>query len=129
VLGVVPHLTVRGVVPLAEWTADAADIAKVPGVVGVAPFIDGTGLLVANGRSSGVAFNGIDIAREPDVSDLAKYVSSGRMESLVDGSFGVILGRGVAEHLDLVVGDSVTAVLPDASVSLVGRSLGRNGSR
>ncbi|HTK98615.1 MAG TPA: lipoprotein-releasing ABC transporter permease subunit [Pseudomonadales bacterium] len=120
VLGVVPHLTVRGVAPLSDWTADAADLAKVPGVVGVAPFIDGTGLLVANGRSSGVTFSGIDVAREGAVSDLAKYVSRGRIESLVDGSFGVMLGRGVADHLSVAVGDSVTAVLPDASVSLVG---------
>ena len=120
VLGVVPHLTVRGVAPLSDWTADAADVAKVPGVIGVAPFIDGTGLLVANGRSAGVAFNGIDITLQAGVSDLAKYVSSGRIESLVNGSFGVILGRGVAVHLGVAVGDSVTAVLPDASVSLVG---------
>ena len=28
VLGVVPHLTVRGVAPLSDWTADAADLAK-----------------------------------------------------------------------------------------------------
>ena len=120
VLGVVPHLTVRGVTPLSDWTVDAADLAKVPGVIGVAPFIDGTGLLVANGRSAGVAFNGIDITREAAVSDLAKYVSSGRIESLVNGSFGVVLGRGVAAHLGVAVGDKVTAVLPDASVSLVG---------
>ena len=120
VLGVVPHLTVRGVTPLSDWTVDAANLAKVPGVIGVAPFIDGTGLLVANGRSAGVAFNGIDITREVAVSDLAKYVSSGRIESLVNGSFGVVLGRGVAAHLGVAVGDKVTAVLPDASVSLVG---------
>ena len=120
VLGVVPHLSVRGVEPLSDWSADAVELAKVPGVIGVAPFIDGTGLLVANGRSSGVTFNGIDAQREAAVSDLAKYVSSGDFHALVDGSFGVMLGRGVASHLGVAVGDSVTAVLPDASVSLVG---------
>ncbi len=120
VLGVVPHLTLRGMAPLSDWSADAVQVAKVPGVVAVAPFISGTGLLVANGRSSGVSFNGIDPAREVDVSDLAKYATGGDIGSLVNGSFGVLLGRGVASHLGVGVGDFVTAVLPDASVSLVG---------
>jgi lipoprotein-releasing system permease protein len=120
VLGVVPHLTVRGVAPLENWRDDAATLAKVPGIIGVAPFIDGTGLLVANGRSSGVTFNGIDPAVEGAVSDIGKYVVSGDIDLLVDGSFGVLLGRGIANHLGVTTGDFVTAVLPDASVSLVG---------
>jgi lipoprotein-releasing system permease protein len=120
VMGVVPHLTVRGLAPLEAWRDDAATLAKVPGVVGVAPFIDGTGLLVAKGRSAGVTFTGIDPVREPAVSDLGKYLGAGTLEQLVDGSFGVILGKGVAAHLGVAVGDAVTAVLPDASVSLVG---------
>ncbi len=120
VLGVVPHLTVRGVRPLENWRDDAQALAKVPGVVGVAPFIDGTGLLVANGRSSGVTFNGIDPALEGATSDIERYVTRGDIGALVDGSFAVLLGRGVANHLNVDVGDFVTAVLPDASVSLVG---------
>lgn len=120
VLGVVPHLTVRGVEPIENWREDAAMLAKVPGILGVAPFIDGTGLLVANGRSSGVTFNGIDPALEGAVSDIGKYVVDGDIGLLASGSFGVLLGRGVAAYLGVAAGDFVTAVLPEASVSLVG---------
>src|SRR5262249_43654061 len=49
-----------------------------------------------------------------------RYVSADALDDLVDGSFGVLLGRGVAERLEVHVGDSVTVVLPEASVSLVG---------
>lgn len=120
VLGVLPHLIVRGREPLSDWTKRAAILARLPGVAGVAPMITGTGLLVANGHSKGVAFNGIDPEREPSVSDLARYVSGGRLDLLSDGSFSVLLGRGVATRLGVAVGDAVTVVLPDASVSLVG---------
>jgi lipoprotein-releasing system permease protein len=120
VLGVVPHLAVRGLQPLSDWHDAAARLAKLPGVAGVAPFIDGTGLLVANGRSAGVAFTGIDVATESAASDLAKYVVQGNIGDLIDGSFSILLGRGVADQLGVGPGDFVTAVLPDASVSLIG---------
>jgi lipoprotein-releasing system permease protein len=120
VLGVVPHLSVRGREPLADWSADAQALSCIPGIVAVAPFVDGTGLLVANGHSTGATITGIDPKLQRGESDLARYVSSGDLDALVDGSFGVMLGRGVAERLDVHVGDPVTVVLPDASVSLVG---------
>ena len=120
ILGVVPHVSIRGRTLLTDWRHDAEQLARVPGVIGVAPFIEGTGLVVANGRSAGVTFTGIDPAREVAASDLARYVTHGDVGVLVDGSFGVLLGRGVASHLRVAPGDSVTAVLPDASVSLVG---------
>ncbi len=79
VLGVVPHLTVRGVAPLRKTGAPMRRcLPKCRAIVGVAPFIDGTGLLVANGRSSGVTFNGIDPAVEGAVSDIGKYVEQRR---------------------------------------------------
>ncbi len=120
VLGVVPHLSVRGREPIGDWHTDAAALATLPGVVAVAPFVDGTGLLVAKGRSVGATFTGIDPESQRGESDLTKYVSSGSVDLLADGSFAVLLGRGIAEHLGVSVGDYATAVLPDASVSLVG---------
>src|SRR5262245_63908976 len=95
VLGVLPHLIIRGREPLSDWTKDAAIVAGLPGVTGVAPVISGTGLLVANGHSKGVAFNGIDPERETEVSDLARYIKGGGLGSLSDGSFSVVVGRGV----------------------------------
>ena len=120
VLGVVPHLSVRGREPLADWSQDANVLSEIPGVVGVAPFIEGTALLVANGRSSGATLTGIDPTLQRSESDIARYVDAGALDALADGSFAVLLGRGVAQRLGVRVGDSVTAVLPDASVSLVG---------
>jgi lipoprotein-releasing system permease protein len=116
----VPHLSVRGREPLADWSADAETLKRIPGIVAVAPFVDGTGLLVANGHSTGATITGIDAKLQRGESDLARYVSADALDALVDGSFGVLLGRGVAERLEVHVGDSVTVVLPEASVSLVG---------
>jgi lipoprotein-releasing system permease protein len=120
VLGVVPHLSVRGREPLADWSADAQALSRIPGIVAVAPFVDGTGLLVANGHSTGATITGIDATLQRGESDLGRYVSAGALDALVNGSFGIVVGHGVAERLGVHVGDALTVVLPDASVSLVG---------
>ena len=74
-------------------------------MAGVAPVVAGTGLLVAHNHSVGVGLTGIDPARESAASTLDR---------------NALLGRGVATRLNAGVGDSVTAVLPDASVTLIG---------
>jgi lipoprotein-releasing system permease protein len=120
VLGVVPHLTLHGSQPIRDWQGLASNARAVPGVTGAAPFIQGAGLVAVGQQSIGVSITGIAPGLHPQVSDVAAYVENGGLDSLVPGDFGVLIGARVAERLGLVVGDSVTLVLPEASVSLAG---------
>jgi lipoprotein-releasing system permease protein len=120
VLGVMPHVTVRGRAPLDDWQSVARQLDQQPSVLGVAPFIDGPGLVVASKRTVGVVFTGIDPQSNDRVSDAARYMTSGRMDALRPDAWGVVLGAGVAQRLGVHVGDVVTAILPEASISLIG---------
>jgi lipoprotein-releasing system permease protein len=120
VLGVLPHVSVRAREPLIDWAELAQQLREGAGVLGASPFVEGTGLVAGNNRSAGVLFRGIDPASHSEVSRVTEFVTSGSLDALVPGSFGAVLGAGVAERMMVEVGDRVTAVLPDASVTLVG---------
>ena len=120
VLGVLPHVSVRARAPLADWADLAAQLRAGDGVLGASGFVEGTGLVAGNNRSAGVLFRGIDPASHGEVSRVEEFVTAGSMAALVPGRFGAVLGVGVAEKMGVGLGDRVTAVLPDASVTLVG---------
>ena len=73
VLGVLPH----GVIYLPTGANDTRELAQQalshPKVVAVAPLLEGSGLLLANGTMVGVAVAGIDPAAEPSVSILDDF--------------------------------------------------------
>jgi len=120
ILGVVPHVTLRGRMPL-DAVGPAADaLRQIPNVVGIAPFIEGTGLLAAHGSVGGVVLEGIAPDLESSVSDLPAYLTAGSLSALGKEAFGIVIGQRMAERLGVGIGDRVTAVLPEGSVSLVG---------
>ena len=120
VLGVMPHITVRGRTPIADWQQTAGEIGRQPGVLGVAPFIDGPGLVVASGHTSGVLFTA-STRWNGRVSDAALYVVHGEMDALCARHMGRGARRGGRKAPRGVgVGDVVTAILPEATVSLIG---------
>ncbi len=120
VLGVVPHLTLHGSQPVRDWEGLAAQALTVPGVTGAAPFVQGAGLVAVGQQSAGVSITGIAPEHHAQVSDIATYLQSGGLDTLAAGEFGVLLGARLAQRLGLTVGDSLTLVLPEASVSLAG---------
>lgn len=120
ILGVVPHVSVHARQPLGDLATVRATIESLPGVVAAAPFVDGTGLLAANDAVAGVALVGIDPTAESGVSDVAGYMRDGTLDGLGTRRFGVVVGRRTAERLDIRVGDDVTAVLPEGTVTIVG---------
>lgn len=118
VLGVLPHLTVYGRSPLPRADADAETLLGIPGVNGVSPVVEGTGLAAVSDRVSGIFIAGIDPAHHDQVSDYARHLSAGA--NLEPGAYQVILGAGVARQLGVAVGDAVTLVLPAATVTPAG---------
>src|SRR3990172_2584875 len=70
ILGVVAHATVSGANGgLKDWRAVAQAVTRHPGVVGVAPFIDGDVILSVDSEVSGALIRGVSPQEEQSVSD------------------------------------------------------------
>lgn len=118
VLGVVPHVTVAGRRTAAEPDAVAAKIRDAPGVEHVARVTSG-GVLLSTGTGVAVVrLKGIDPAEYEQV--IGRYFEIGDTGVLRPGSFNVVLGRGLMDQLGLGAGDSVTAVMPDLTLTPLG---------
>ncbi|MBT9530200.1 MAG: lipoprotein-releasing ABC transporter permease subunit [Pseudomonas sp.] len=120
VLGMVPHATVESSVPINDWRSLAASMAKHPQVLAVAPFVQMQGLLSSNGEVQKVLINAIDPQEEAKVSIIGDYFQKGSLAALTPGSFGIVIGDSSAAKLGVGVGDKVTFVAPEVTVTPAG---------
>lgn len=120
VLGVLPHAVIAKDVGFRDWQALANQVKLHPGVKGVAPFVTGSAMLVANGRIKGISFSGVDSRYEPAVSIIGDYFEEGDLSELDALPFGMAIGSRLAKYLSVSVGDKVTMVLPQMNLSLAG---------
>lgn len=121
ILGMVPHATLSDYQkPMQDWQAVRERLATNPNVRATAPFVQAQGMLTHAGQVQGVLVSGIDPAIEPSVSIIEDHFVTGALETLVPGEFNIILGELLARQLGASVGDRITLVLPEASVSIAG---------
>ncbi len=121
ILGMVPHATVSAYGDsVRDWPELAAQIRDDAAIAGVAPFVYLQAMMTRGSSVYGALVYGIDPATEPEVSIIQDHMLQGRLDDLRSGDFGVILGSSLARRLRVSVGDRVTMVLPEASVSPAG---------
>lgn len=120
ILGMVPHGVIYERGGMADWQAVAQQVERFPGVEASAPLTRLQGMLGYGGRVQGVMVTGIDPEQEAKVSILPQHIISGDLQSLTAGSYGVVLGELVARKLNVVVGDKITLMLPEATLSPAG---------
>ena len=121
ILGVVAHATVSepsGI--LQDWPALQATLAHEPHVLGAAPYIDGEGMLSGTRGVSGTLIRGVLPGEESGVSDIGAKMVAGELANLHPGRFGIVLGKEMALRLGAWVGDKVTLVTPQATVTPAG---------
>jgi lipoprotein-releasing system permease protein len=120
ILSVASHVEIRGMPDLADWQAVASIAKKDPRVVAAAPYVSGQAMLTAGDANRGVIIRGIDPAKEAGVAEIGEHMKQGRLENLVPGGFGIVLGAEVARALGVGLGDSVVAITPQGTVTPAG---------
>lgn len=120
ILGMVPHAVIQGNPELMDWRKVDQQVEEDPSVVAAAPFIKGQGMVTGSGSVRGVLLNGVLPEEERTVSIIEQHMLSGSLDDLKSGEFGIIIGKQMAAALRLQIGDLVTVVLPEASVTPAG---------
>ena len=103
-----------------DWQLTAKQAKTNREVIGAAPYVDAQALLTRGDSVSGVALRGIEPSEEPQVSDIDKEMKAGSLNDLTPGSFSIVLGGDLAASLGVQVGDRVTLVAPEGTITPAG---------
>lgn len=120
ILGMVPHATIQANGVLQDWEDVDRQVEQHPSVLAAAPYIQGQGMVTGGGDVRGVMLNGILPEQERSVSIIENHMIEGGLDDLKSGEFGIIIGKLMASALRLQIGDKVTVVLPEATVTPAG---------
>ncbi|CAG9423466.1 Lipoprotein-releasing system transmembrane protein LolE [Providencia alcalifaciens] len=119
VLSVVPHGQIYAVeAPYQDWEFAQNAIRKTPGVQAVSPYVNFTGLLERGANLKAIQIMGVSHETESQVSALPEFILNDAWQHFEAGKQSIILGQGVANSLNVKVGDWVTIMIPNTDDSM-----------
>ena len=124
ILGTNAHLVViRSGAPMQNYPEIMERLTTLPGVQAATPFIYNQVMLSTGRNVSGVVLRGIDPVTDRKVTRLAKSITQGSMDKLDPvgaADPGIMIGRELARHLNLNMGDRVNVVSPTGTITPLG---------
>jgi lipoprotein-releasing system permease protein len=126
ILGSQAHVVVWKGGGLQDYHAEVEKLRGLPHVAGAAPAILGKALITAASAESFITVKGIDPRLEPSVTEVARVMTKGSIQTLAsagpDEVDGIVLGKEVATQLNVDVGDSVRLLTQQGTLSPFGMS-------
>jgi lipoprotein-releasing system permease protein len=124
ILGANPHVFVWKPGGMTDPRAEIDRLRAMPHVIGAAPAIIGKALVSAAGDEAFINVKGIDPDLEPSVTAISSAMRSGTLASLAsrdpDALPGILLGTDAAAQLGAAVGDTVSVLTPEGTLSPMG---------
>lgn len=125
ILGATAHIFVWKQGGVTDYEAEAAALRTVPGVIGAAPAIPGKALVSGTHGEAFINLKGVDPALETAVTNITAAMKQGTFEALAapasdDSPPGVVIGQDLARQLGVTVGDDVTVLTPQGTLSPMG---------
>ena len=120
VLGMVPHTRIEQPAGMTDWKPLAERLMQREHVVGAAPYVQQQGMFSVSGRNEGGLVYGVVPEYERRVSIIEDHMQQGSLDSLEPGSWNIVMGELLARNLGVGVGDKVTLLVPEASITPAG---------
>lgn len=128
ILGTNAHIVVvRNGGPMDDYHQVMEKLARYKGVIAATPFIYNQVMLSSGKNVSGVVLRGIDVRSDRLVTNLSHSVVEGDIDGLEPtmgkGSValpGLLIGKELAKHLNLFVGDKVNVISPMGNITPLG---------
>ena len=123
-LSVTAHVNLKPLGPngIRDYREVMSQLSSTPGVRSIEPAIYSTVLLSAGGRARGVVLKGVDPELEQRASEALHHIVAGNGDFAqdADGIPAVLVGRIMANDLDISAGDYITLTSPQGSLTPFG---------
>lgn len=106
ILGVIPHLVVQTETDNADWQVQ---LRKQGGVQDITPFLQTEALVQSSRQLTAVMLQGLEPDHLPQF--LQQSLVLGNWQTLSEQRYSVMLGRGLAQQLDVYVGQQIRVML------------------
>ncbi len=105
---------------LNNWQQAVSALSHIDEIVGTAPYVEGQAMVVKSTQVTGVLLSGINPALESNVSEISNFMLDNGLDVLEPGKFKILVGSELARFLGTRVGDKITVITPEASVTPAG---------
>jgi len=120
ILGMVPHATISSQSGFQNWPEIAEKLEQNEHIQAAVPYVKAQGMFTHRGYVRGALVNGIMPELEGKVSIMSDHMVAGSLDDLKPGEFGIIMGDLLARFIGVGVGDKVTLMIPEASITPAG---------
>ncbi len=105
---------------LRDWKTVEQKLINNPVIKGSAPYVQGQGMVVHGKKVTGAMLSGIDPQLENNVSRIGEHLLDISIDALRPKEFGILLGADLAKFLGVEVGEKITVITPEATVTPAG---------
>ncbi|MEL7312659.1 MAG: lipoprotein-releasing ABC transporter permease subunit [Pseudomonadota bacterium] len=115
------HATIEGIDgSLAAWELRRDDALANPRVTAGAPYVEDRALLAGPDTVSGIVMRGVLPEDEATVADLDVVAPDGSVQALASRDYNIVLGDALAKALNVEIGDRVTLMVAEGTVTPAG---------
>lgn len=106
--------------PLNDWRVIQQILLKQPQITAALPLVGGDVMLSALNKLRAGELQGVDVSKEDEISHIEQRIVDGNFSSLESQRYGIVLGSIMARELDVMIGDTVSVLLPKMIVTPLG---------